>query len=57
MKEIASEDQRKLLETLAEELASGILKSFRMQKLSLEIKKFILPDAKYVSVRVERTAR
>ena len=47
--------QRKLLETLAEELAFDLLKTFPIKKITLEIKKFILPDARYVSVKIERT--
>ena len=46
---------RKLLETLAEELASDLLKSFPIRKITVEIKKFILPDAQYVSVKIERS--
>jgi dihydroneopterin aldolase len=45
---------RKLLETLAEEIAADVLKTYPMQQLSLEIKKFILPDTQYVSVKIER---
>jgi dihydroneopterin aldolase len=46
---------RKLLETLAEEMALDLLKAFPIKKITLEIKKFILPDARYVSVKIERT--
>ncbi len=35
---------------------TDLLKSYPMQKLTLEIKKFILPDTQYVSVRIERHA-
>jgi len=44
-----------LIETLAERLASHLLKSFPIQKLTIELRKFVLPDAKYVSVTVTRT--
>jgi dihydroneopterin aldolase len=54
--EIASLKPRKLLETLAEDLASDLLKTFPIRKIGLEIKKFILPNTKYVSVIVERFA-
>ena len=47
---------RKLLETLAEEIATDLLKTYPIQKLVLEIKKFILPDTQFVSVKIERTA-
>jgi dihydroneopterin aldolase len=44
-----------LIETLAEGLASHLLKSFPIQKLTIELRKFVLPDAKYVSITVTRT--
>src|SRR5260221_408614 len=48
VKNIAAGKPRKLLETLAEELATDLLEAFPIKKLTLEIKKFILPDARYV---------
>ena len=45
-----------LIETLAERLASHLLKSFPIQKLTIELRKFVLEDAKYVSVTVTRAA-
>ena len=45
-----------LIETLAERLASHLLKSFPIQKITIELRKFPLQDAKYVSVTVTRTA-
>jgi FolB domain-containing protein len=45
-----------LIETLAERLASHLLKSFPIQKLTIELRKFALQEAKYVSVTVSRTA-
>ena len=53
---ITSKRPRKLLETLAEEIATEVLKNYPMQKLTLEIKKFILPGTQYVSVKIERHA-
>ena len=44
-----------LIETLAERLASHLLKRFPIQKLTIELRKFVLPDAKYVSITVTRT--
>lgn len=55
IKSLAAEKPRRLLETLAEELAADLLKSFAIKELNLEIKKFILPDARYVSVEVLRS--
>jgi dihydroneopterin aldolase len=45
-----------LIETLADRLAMHLLKTFRMQKVTIELRKFPLEDAKYVSVTVTRTA-
>jgi dihydroneopterin aldolase len=45
-----------LIETLADRLASHLLKSFPIQKVTIELRKFALQDAKYVSTRVTRTA-
>ena len=54
VKHFVSEHTRKLLETLAEDLAQDLLKAYPMKTITLEIKKFILPDAQYVSVKIER---
>ena len=45
-----------LVETLADRLASHLLKSFPIQKVTIELRKFALQDAKYVSITVTRTA-
>jgi dihydroneopterin aldolase len=44
-----------LIETLADMLASHLLTSFPIQKVTIELRKFALQDAKYVSVTVTRT--
>ena len=45
-----------LIETLADRLAMHLLKNFRMQKITIELRKFPFEDANYVSVTVTRTA-
>jgi len=45
-----------LIETLAERLASHLLKKFPIQKVTIELRKFALQEAKYVSVTVTRNA-
>ena len=45
-----------LIETLADRLAMHLLGKFAVQKITVELRKFVLPDAKYVSVTVTRTA-
>jgi dihydroneopterin aldolase len=54
IKALAEKRPRKLLETLAEEIATDLLKTYPLRKVALEIKKFILPDTRFVSVRIER---
>ena len=45
-----------LIETLADQVAAHLLKTFPIQKVTVEVQKFALPDAKYVSVTVTRSA-
>jgi dihydroneopterin aldolase len=45
-----------LIETLADRLATHLLKRFRIQKVTIELRKFPFEDANYVSVTVTRTA-
>ena len=45
-----------LIETLADLLAAHLLKTFPMHKVTVELRKFPLQDAKYVSATVTRTA-
>lgn len=45
-----------LIETLADWLAAHLLKTFAIQKVTVELRKFPLQDAKYVSATVTRTA-
>ena len=44
-----------LIETLADRLAMHLLGKFAVQKITVELRKFVLPDAKYVSVTVTRS--
>jgi dihydroneopterin aldolase len=46
----------KLIETLASEIAETLTREFRLTSIQVEIKKFIIPEAKYVAVRVSYTA-
>lgn len=45
----------KLIETLASEIAATVLAEFHPSCVAVEVKKFILPEAKHVSVRVTRS--
>ena len=60
---VAEETQRfvsdqsiNLIETLADRLAAHLLKNFPIQKITVEIRKFPLEHAKYVSAVVTRHA-
>jgi dihydroneopterin aldolase len=44
----------KLIETMAAHLASHLLEVFPVQKVQIELRKFVLPDAKHVAVTVTR---
>jgi len=44
----------KLIETLALEIADLVLKEFRPASVTVEIKKFILPETRWVAVKTER---
>ncbi len=44
-----------LIETLADRLAIHLLKHFRIQKVTIELRKFPFEDAQHVSVTVTRT--
>jgi dihydroneopterin aldolase/2-amino-4-hydroxy-6-hydroxymethyldihydropteridine diphosphokinase len=51
-----SRQSPKLVETLANNLTAHLLRKFRIRKISIEIRKFVLKDAAYVAVTVTRQA-
>lgn len=54
LREIADQGPRLLIETLAEDMTKEILTRFPIKKVELEIRKFILPDTRYVSLKIQR---
>jgi dihydroneopterin aldolase len=54
IKKIATAKQRKLIETLAEDLANELLAEFNLKKIEIEIRKFIIPDCRYVRLCLSR---
>jgi FolB domain-containing protein len=54
IKAFVSDESTSLIETLADQLAAHLLKKFSLQKVTVEVRKFALPDAKHVSVIVTR---
>ena len=55
-KNFVRDQSTNLIETLADRLATHLLKTFRIQKITVELRKFPLEDAKHVSVTVTRNA-
>ena len=51
---LAAERPRKLIETLAEEIAALILSRFAVTAVDVDLRKYILPETEYVSVHVRR---
>jgi len=56
MKKFVAGGSYKLLETLTYDLARHLLKTFPIRQITLELRKFALPDARYVSVAVTGSA-
>jgi dihydroneopterin aldolase len=44
----------RLIETLADALVMHLLEAFEIQRITVELRKFILPDVEFVSVTVTR---
>ena len=55
-KSFVRDQSTSLIETLADRLATHLLKSFPIQKVTVELRKFPLENAKHVSVIVTRSA-
>ena len=51
---LAAQKPRRLIETLAEEIAQEVLARFSVRSVSVELRKFILPDTTVVAVRLRR---
>ena len=54
LKQFVAQRDYRLIETLAEETAGHLLARFPLRKVVVEVRKFVLPDAKYVSVTAIR---
>lgn len=54
LKQFIHQQNHKLIETLAEQIAAHLLTRFRVRKVELEVRKFVLPDSSYVSVTAVR---
>ena len=54
VQQFAAARPRRLLETLAEEIAQEVLARFAVRAVAVELRKFILPDTAFVAVRLKR---
>ncbi len=54
VKKFVSGRKDRLIETLAEEIAAHLLREFPIQRVRLELRKFVLPDVKFVAVMLVR---
>ena len=52
--ELASSRPRRLIETLASELAEMLVSEFRARRAEVEVRKFVVPNTDYVAVRCLR---
>jgi FolB domain-containing protein len=55
-KNFVRDQSTNLIETLADRLATHLMKTFRIRKITVELRKFPLEDAEHVSVIVTRTS-
>jgi dihydroneopterin aldolase len=53
-RDFAGERSFHLIETFAAELAALLLQKFPIRKIDIELRKFVLPNAQYVSVVLSR---
>jgi len=53
--EVAEANEAQLLETLVSDIAERLMERFPIRRLELEVKKFILPNVRYVSVKALET--
>jgi dihydroneopterin aldolase len=54
VKALSLEHPRRLIETLAEEIAAALLARFSLHSVDVELRKFILSDTAYVAARIHR---
>ena len=54
VKKLVRQRRDKLIETLANAVASHLLEAFEIRRITVELRKYILPDVEFVSVTVTR---
>ena len=55
VRRLAASQKRRLLETLAEDLAVALLERFPLRRVSVEVRKFVLPHCEFVAVKITRS--
>jgi 7,8-dihydroneopterin aldolase/epimerase/oxygenase len=55
IKGVAAERPRNLMETLAEEISIALIDDFNCASVDIELRKYVIPDAAYVAVRISRS--
>ncbi|HXM33064.1 MAG TPA: dihydroneopterin aldolase [Chthoniobacterales bacterium] len=53
-KKFVRDRRDRLIETLADALAKHLLEVFEIRRITIELRKFILPDVEFVSVTITR---
>jgi 7,8-dihydroneopterin aldolase/epimerase/oxygenase len=56
VKALAVRGERRLIETLAEDIAGELLRAHPLAAVEVEVRKHILPDTEFVGVRIRREA-
>ncbi len=54
VRSFVSDRRDKLIETMAHEVAEHLLRKFELARVEVELRKFVLPETRYVAVRVAR---
>ena len=54
VRQLTAAHPRRLIETLAEEIAAMLLVCYPLEAVVVEVRKYILPDTQFVAVRLRR---
>jgi 7,8-dihydroneopterin aldolase/epimerase/oxygenase len=54
LKKFVETRRDKLIETLADVVAARLLEAFEIRKITIEVRKYVLPETQFVSVTVTR---
>ena len=57
IRNVVASTRAHLIETLVSEIGDALMTQFPIQRIELELRKFILLNTRYVSVRLEREGR